>query len=125
MFTKFFAEKISFFVVYNHNHPNIKGWAKTVSFNCLGCPILKDALEGVLSKKSQKSIEEKLPDRYPRSEEILIFGDMSELDYVFGFLDELKGNFLFDRIECYDDEQRELINHSGVYTLSIVLRKAF
>lgn len=77
-----------------------------------------------MSKKAKKSIEEKLPDRYPRSEEILIFGDMSELDYVFGFLDELKENFYLIESNASDDEQRELINHSGVYTLISVLRKA-
>ena len=38
-------------------------------------------------KKSNKQTIKQLPDRYPRTEEILIFSDMSELDHVFDSLD--------------------------------------
>lgn len=72
-----------------------------------------------MSKKAKKSIEEKLPDRYPRSEEILIFSDISDLDYVFRLLDELKENIYSTAPNASDDEQRELINHSAFILLSV------
>lgn len=77
-----------------------------------------------MSANSEKPTEKNLPDRYPRSEEILIFDDMGELDHVFSLLDEIKENTDSKAPDIDDDEWRELINHSGVYHLIHVLKKA-
>lgn len=77
-----------------------------------------------MSKNAEKPKEKKLPDHYPESKEILIFSDMSELDHVFGLLDEIQENIYSTTPAASDDEWRELINHSSIYHLIHVLRKA-
>jgi len=75
-------------------------------------------------KKSNQIIIKELPDRYPRTEEILIFTDMGELDHVFGLLDDIKEKANSKALDITDAEWRELINYSGIYNLMHVLRKA-
>jgi hypothetical protein len=75
-------------------------------------------------KKSNKPAVKKLPDRYPRTSEILIFSDMSELDYVFNLLDKIKENTNSVATNITSDEWNDLFNHSGIYCLIRQLRKA-
>lgn len=77
-----------------------------------------------MSKYVEKRKEKKLPDHYPKSEEILIFSDMSELDYVFNLLDKIKENTNSVATNITSDEWNDLFNHSGIYYLIRQLRKA-
>lgn len=64
-------------------------------------------------KKSNKPAVKELPDRYPRTSEILIFSDISELDYVFDSLDKVKENANSVTPNVTSDEWNELFNHSA------------
>ncbi|NBQ68919.1 MAG: hypothetical protein EBU46_08840 [Nitrosomonadaceae bacterium] len=75
-------------------------------------------------KKSNKPAIKELPDRYPRTSEILIFSDMSELDYVFNLLDKIKENTNSVATNITSEEWNNLFNHSGIYYLIRQLRKA-
>lgn len=75
-------------------------------------------------KESNKQTIKQLPDRYPRTEEILIFSDMGELDHVFDSLDKVKENANSVTHNVTSDEWNELINFSCVYGLISFLRKA-
>lgn len=75
-------------------------------------------------KESNKQTIRQLPDRYPRTEEILIFWDMSELDRLFDSLDRVKENAKSVAPNVTSDEWNELFNFSGVYGLIVFLRKA-
>lgn len=70
------------------------------------------------------SEEKKLPERYPRDKEILIFGDMSELNHVSDLLDRLKENLYSLLPDVTDDKWWDTINFSVVNHLITELRKA-
>lgn len=76
------------------------------------------------NKKSNKPAIKELPDRYPRTSEILIFSDMSELDHVFESLDKIKENISSISPNVTNDEWNELFNFSAIYGLIGFLRKA-
>jgi hypothetical protein len=75
-------------------------------------------------KRSNKPAVEELPDRYPRTEEILIFSDMSELDHVFDLLDGIKENVNSVEPDVTPDQWNELFKYSCIYYLIDRLRKA-
>ncbi|QOJ23539.1 MAG: hypothetical protein HRU78_07680 [Gammaproteobacteria bacterium] len=63
-------------------------------------------------KKSNKPAVKELPDRYPRTEEILIFSDMSELDHVFGLLDQLNENANSAPLNISSNEWEDIFKYS-------------
>ncbi len=76
-------------------------------------------------KKSNKpGIIRIIPDRYPRTSEILIFSDMSELDYVFNLLDEIKENTNSVATNITSEEWNDSFNRSGISYLISQLRRA-
>lgn len=75
-------------------------------------------------KKSNKPAIKELPDRYPRTSEILIFSDMSDLDHVFDLLDKVKENANSVTLNVTSDEWSELFDHSSIYYLIRELIKA-
>jgi len=75
-------------------------------------------------KESNKQTIRQLPDRYPRTEEILVFWDMSELDHVFDSLDKVKENANSMKPDVTPDKWNESIDYSCIYGLIGFLRKA-
>ncbi len=78
-----------------------------------------------MPKATSEPEKKELPRRYPRTEEILIFSDMGELDYVVGEIDKL-GEALCSLItqESPVEKWLDLVNHSLVYGMMGYLRKA-
>ncbi len=77
-----------------------------------------------MPKASREQKKKELPRLYPRTEEILIFSDMGELDHVFELLDNCKKNVNSTGSDVTCDEWCELLNYSVIYHLMHVLRKA-
>lgn len=75
-------------------------------------------------KKSNKPAIKELPERYPRTEEILIFNDMSDLDHVFGLLDQLNENANSVSPNVSSNEWEDIFKYSCIYYLIDQLRKA-
>lgn len=77
---------------------------------------------GIQRKKPPKII--KLPERYPREEKILIFGDMGEIDYVFDLFGRLEENLYSLLPSVTDNAWQDAVNTSCINALIIVLRAA-
>lgn len=75
-------------------------------------------------KRSNKPAVKKLPDLYPRTSEILIFNDISDLDHVFGLLDQLDENANSAPRNISNNEWEDIFKYSTIYYLIRQLRKA-
>jgi len=75
-------------------------------------------------KKSNKPAIKELPERYPRTEEILIFSDISDLDHVFGLLDQLNENANSAPPNVSKNEWEDIFKYSTIYYLIRQLKKA-
>ncbi|MBX3616830.1 hypothetical protein [Nitrosomonas sp.] len=75
-------------------------------------------------KKSNKPAVKELPDRYPRTEEILIFSDISDLDHVFGLLDQLNENANSAPPNISSNEWEDIFKYSTMCYLIGQLKKA-
>lgn len=77
------------------------------------------------AKTTSHSREKKLPDRYPRSQEILIFQDMGELDHISGEIENI-GSVL-NELSTPDspyDKWADVFDDSPIYGMMRFLRKA-
>ena len=65
-------------------------------------------LKGCYVQNAKKPKEKKLPYRYPRSKEIIIFSDMGELDHVIEEIDGLKKDLFLITPESSNQEWLDL-----------------
>lgn len=71
-----------------------------------------------------KGKNKELPARYPRTKEILIFPDMSELDHVVSLLDQFKDDVRSTNTNATKNELLEMPSSSVLYVLIDDLKKA-
>jgi len=78
-----------------------------------------------MSKSTSKPEKKELPEPYPRTEKILIFSDMGELDHVVEVIEDL-GGALCSLItpESPVEKWLDLVNNSPVYGMMGYLREA-
>ena len=81
----------------------------------------KSAFEVRMAAKKPAKPKRKLPARYPRDQEIIIFEDMGNLDRVLERLSELEKSLVEIIVETWIDYTK----HSVLYGMAIFLRKAY
>lgn len=75
--------------------------------------------------ETHNKAKRKLPARYPRNQEITIFGDMAELDHVLEGLDDLEAALLNLPNNTSEETWTDYIKHSILYGIAGFLRKAY
>jgi hypothetical protein len=92
--------------------------------------LFKSAFEVRMAVKKPAKLKRKLPARYPRDQQIIIFGDMAELDHILELLDALEKGLLdtpdtASYEECYKRWMSYTDNNSVLHSIAAFLRKAY
>ena len=78
-----------------------------------------------MAVKSSTKPKRKLPERYPRDQQIIIFEDMSELDHILDRLSELEMSLIELSETTSYEAWLDYTKHSVLYGLAGFLRKAY